>query len=92
MPVRYVLMEFDDDFRRQVIDVFWRQSVSVGRAIQVGLGGVGLFSLLGVVFGAVKFDSLTRGQHRKKVVASAGLIVTATLLTCTVCGLYFVQS
>ncbi len=91
MPVRYVLMEFDSDFRNKVIDAFWRQSVSVGLAVQAGLAASGVFSLLGVVFGAIRFDSWSRGKHRKKVAASAGLLVTVALLTLTAGGLYFLQ-
>lgn len=89
MPLRYLLLEFDADFRRQVIDVYWQQSVSVARSLQAGLGGMGLFATLGVVLGAVKIDALTRGQHRAKICAAAGLLATTALLTFSACGIYF---
>ncbi len=92
MPIRYVLLEFDSDFRRQVIDVYWHQSMSVARSLQAGLGGVGVVALLGVILGAVRIDALTKGQHRGKVIAMSGLIATAALLTFSACGIYFLRS
>ena len=71
MPVTYRLLEFDEDFRNQVIERYWNQSLAVDRSVRAGVLSGGVLGVLAVVLGFLKLDSATAGSHRRKLAAAA---------------------
>jgi hypothetical protein len=77
MPMRYVLMEFDKDFRKKVIEPSWRRSESISRSKRAGAMAGGVLAMLATTLGLLKLDSATRGKRRKTLVTTAGLVASA---------------
>ena len=76
MPMRYILLEFDKDFRKRVLEPSWNRSRSIARSKRAGTLAGGVLALLAAAFGLLKIDSATGGK-RRRALTTAGIVAGA---------------
>jgi hypothetical protein len=81
LPVIYTQLEFDEDFREELVKTHRKQSIAMTKMVQAGLGSCGILGLLATVFGYLKLDERTQGNKRGRLrLGATGLLVMLVVL------------
>jgi hypothetical protein len=74
MRTAYVLMEFDQEDNRELA-ARWREVRREQGVLLASSGGLLVLSLLGVVFGYLKLDTLTKGYYSLRLKLAAAVVI-----------------
>ena len=81
-PVIYTLLEFNEDFREDLVQTYRHQSFARIRMAQAGIGSFGVLGLLATIFGYLKIDDRTHGQKRGRLQLGATSLLAVLALLC----------
>ncbi len=83
LPVRFVLIEFDESFQRDY-RLHLADCNSLSRSASIGVWYAALLSLIGTGFGVLKCDQWSQGRFRRALgVGAIGILATVGLVVAT---------
>lgn len=74
----YTLLEYTPEFRNE-LQLRWRQHRSQQRLFEVGIVAACILGGLSLVWGVLKFDTVTKGYYTKRLIVT-GLVVTMVVI------------
>jgi hypothetical protein len=81
----HALLEFDEPFQH-TLQERWQQAQAKRRVGVIGVIAAGVLGLLGLVWGVLKFDTVTKGYYTKR------LIIVGVLVTIAVIGFFIIAT